>query len=103
MNIPDLNNLLNVYYPINRGLGMSLVMVNGFTAVILYFSLRSPSPRNVVKLCNNFISILLIDNVINRGTFIAVCNNVGDAAFLGPNQNFKNLLPQASYIGQFWL
>ena len=87
----------------DRGLGMSLVMVNGFTRRYPVLFLRSPSPRNVVKFCNNFISILLIDNVINRGTFIAVCNNVGDAAFLGPNQNFENLLPQASYIGQFWL
>jgi hypothetical protein len=34
--------------------------------------------------------------------FIAVCNNVGDAAFLGPNQKIENPLPQASYIGQFW-
>ena len=29
-------------------------------------------------------------------SFIAVCNNVGEPAFLGPNQNFENRLPQAS-------
>jgi hypothetical protein len=28
--------------------------------------------------------------------FIAVCNNVGEAAFLGPNQKFENPLPRAS-------
>jgi hypothetical protein len=28
--------------------------------------------------------------------FIAVCNNVGEAAFLGPNQKFENLLLRAS-------
>ena len=27
---------------------------------------------------------------------IAVCNNVGEAAFLGRNQKFENALPQAS-------
>jgi hypothetical protein len=27
---------------------------------------------------------------------IAVCNNVGEAAFLGPNQKIENLLPRAS-------
>jgi len=31
-----------------------------------------------------------------RSTIIAVCNNVGEPAFLGPNQNFENRLPQAS-------
>ena len=31
-----------------------------------------------------------------RRDVIAICNNVGEAAFLGPNQKIENPLPRAS-------
>jgi hypothetical protein len=50
-----------------------------------------------------FCFLLLLENKsLESIVLIAVCNNVGDAAFLGPNQKIENPLPQASYIGQFW-
>jgi uncharacterized protein HemX len=38
-----------------------------------------------------------LDSLVNRAAdeLIAVCNNVGDAAFLGPNQKIENPSPQA--------
>jgi hypothetical protein len=40
--------------------------------------------------------LLKLIHVNTPATIIAVCNNVGEAAFLGPNQKFENPLPRAS-------
>ena len=62
----------------------------------LAFQIRQVVP---VALCSGSVLLLgSLGTVLCTGafTFIAVCNNVGEPAFLGPNQKFENQLPQAS-------
>jgi len=45
---------------------------------------------------NNILNPVYFTYKFGSNIFIAICNNVGEPAFLGPNQNFENQLPQAS-------
>ena len=45
-----------------------------------------------MKAKNSQLEIIIIQFLFQ---FIAVCNNVGEAVFLGPNQKIENPLPRA--------
>jgi hypothetical protein len=83
-----------VYLPQATQLPASSSLVVGDVRMSCWLALLNDNSKDVVVV--RYYSRKLWWSSLRDTDLIAVCNNVGEAAFLGRNQKFENPLPRAS-------